>query len=383
MLYTSWHLGIIVACAATVATLGTEAASSRNAASPDNRHHLGRLSAGAIANGALYSEDTTLNNFPPGGAVWKPATGSWNTPVLTANASSWEHTAVQEPQVIYIPEDKVLRMWYRGAGWGHPSGVGVAESSDEGRTWTKRSENPVWVGADGVSADCAGQPFVYRESSGKYWLFGTNNHPARLCIATSTDGIHWVNASATSASQVPLPPNGALFGNRAFWQESPTEWKLLQEVGVKGGVWEVFLYTGKDPFSFVVANGGLPLSDLQRHPGSMYGGCHIATVDGQFMPKDPTTGLYTIWYHAGAHGNLPTDIYHASSANLLNWTVSPATPVITHQGGGSFAFDQVADPSPLTVGATAYIAYDGDNNGCKECSHASIGLATAPVSPRK
>lgn len=115
-----------MACAAAVATLGTDAAPTRNAASPDNRHHLGRLSAGALANGARNSEDATLNNFPPGGAVWKPATGSWNTPVLTANASSWEHTAVQEPQVIYIPEDKVLRMWYRGAGWGHPSGVGVA-----------------------------------------------------------------------------------------------------------------------------------------------------------------------------------------------------------------------------------------------------------------
>jgi len=40
---------------------------------------------------------------------------------------------------------------------------------------------------------------------------------------------------------------------------------------------------------------------------------------------------------------------------------------------------QVADPSPLTVGNTAYLAYDGDNNGCHDCSHAAIGLAVAPV----
>ena len=39
----------------------------------------------------------------------------------------------------------------------------------------------------------------------------------------------------------------------------------------------------------------------------MFGGCHIATVDGQYTPKDPSTGRYNIWYHAGANGDLPTD----------------------------------------------------------------------------
>ena len=67
----------------------------------------------------------------------------------------------------------------------------------------------------------------------------------------------------------------------------------------------------------------------------------------------------------------------ASSIDLLNWTVAPSTPVLSHVGKGSFAFDQVADPSPLCVGTQAFMAYDGDNNGCRDCSHAAIGLATA------
>ena len=62
-----------------------------------------------------------------------------------------------------------------------------------------------------------------------------------------------------------------------------------------------------------------------------------------------------------------------------DWTVTPSTPVLSHVGNGSFAYDQVADPSPLTVGTVAYLAYDGDNNGCTDCSHAAIGLATAPA----
>ena len=48
--------------------------------------------------------------------------------------------------------------------------------------------------------------------------------------------------------------------------------------------------------NWTVANGGEPLKQLQRHPGSMYGGCHIATVDGVFQPRDPATGQYNIWY---------------------------------------------------------------------------------------
>eukprot|EP00729_Bicosta_minor_P013454 gene13454-18396_t len=333
-------------------------------------------------------------SFPPSGDVWKPVSGSWNTPVLQADNATWEHSAVQEPQVIYIPETQKMRMWYRGAGWGFPSSVGVADSLDGGKTWIKYKHNPVYIGADHVSTDCAGQPWIYKEANevgssggggeggGKYWLFTTNNHPARTCVATSDDGLNWTNASKTAASVVPLPPNGKLFGNRAVWKEPDGTWRLLQEL-MAGGIWEVYLYKGTSPLHWTLDNGRQPLRQLQRHPGSMYGGIHIATVDGVFQPKSPDDGLYHVWYHAGAKGNLPTDIYHATSSDLSNWTVTPSTPVISHVGKGSFSFDQVADPSPLTVGAVAYMAYDGDNNGCRDCSHAAIGLATAPAGSRK
>ena len=106
----------------------------------------------------------------------------------------------------------------------------------------------------------------------------------------------------------------------------------------------------------------------------MFGGVHIATVDGNYAPKDPS-GRYNIWFHAGADGNLPTDIYHATSTDLVTWSVSPGTPVISHRGtGAGFAYDQVADPSPLVAGDTAYIAYDGDDNRAGATTHAAIGM---------
>ena len=318
--------------------------------------------------------------FPPAGAAWKPVTGSWDTPALSADPSSWEHSAVQEPQILEHDAGQ-LRLYYRGAGWGAPSGVGVATSRDGGKSWTKHAGNPVWVGGDAVSADCAGQPWVYRRApGGEYYLFTTNNHPPRTCLATSSDGLSWRNGSGTSGSIVPLPPSGRLFGNRAVWEEGSGAWRMLQEVLTSAGVWEIFLYSGSGPTAWEVQNGGEPLRDLQVHAGSMYGGCHIATVDGRYVPIDPASGLYTIWYHAGAHGNLPTDIYRATSRDLVRWNVSG--PVVRHRGSGSFAFDQVADPSPLVSSGVAYLAFDGDDNRAGAKTHAAIGLASAPPTKR-
>eukprot|EP01052_Picozoa_sp_SAG31_P020838 SAG31_NODE_1584_length_7827_cov_2.129788_6_plen_68_part_00 len=60
--------------------------------------------------------------------------------------------------------------------------------------------------------------------------------------------------------------------------------------------------------------------------------------------------------------------------------MEPAEPVLTHRGTGvGFAYDQVADPSPLAVGNQAYIAFDGDDNRPGATTHAAIGMGAAPV----
>ena len=62
-----------------------------------------------------------------------------------------------------------------------------------------------------------------------------------------------------------------------------------------------------------------------------------------------------MWYHATNNsGGLPTDIYHATSSNLLLWNVTVG-PVLRHLGDGSFEFDQVAGPVPFTRGDTAFM----------------------------
>ena len=312
-------------------------------------------------------------SFPPT-TGWKPVLGSWDMPVLTADNATWEATTVCEPQVIWQPATKSLRMWYRGGGFGHPKAIGIADSTDGGRTWTRHPANPVFSGGP------AGGPWVYVDRAGTYWMYMSDEDfgvPPRVVLATSDDGVAWKNASATSASVVPLPPNGSLWGNRAVWQDAQLGWVMLHEVmTLPHRVWEIFLYRGTGPLHWTVANDGRPLRQLQQHAGSMYGGMHIATVDGAFQPRG-SDGLFHIWYHAGANGNLPTDIYYATSPDLLDWTTG-SKPVISHQGAGTFAYDQTADPSPGTFGTTAFMAYDGDNN---VAGSAAIGFAVADALP--
>jgi hypothetical protein len=52
----------------------------------------------AVARRLLLLSPPAAASFPPAGG-WRPLLGDWGTPVLTADNATWEHDAVQEPQV--------------------------------------------------------------------------------------------------------------------------------------------------------------------------------------------------------------------------------------------------------------------------------------------
>ncbi len=219
------------------------------------------------------------------------------------------------------------------------------------------------------------QPWVVMGNGTSPWLLFTSTwdvaHGAsRVNIATADDGLAWTSRDAS----VPLPNGGSatLFGNRAVWLEPERGWLMLQEVGIPSP-WAIYLYTSGDALTWTLAS-ETPLSSLQRHPGGMYGGPSLANVDGKPAARGPD-GAYHLWFHAAsAEGNLPTDVYHATSADLLHWTVAPEHPVVQHSGSG-FEYDQTADPSPVVrSGELAHIYWDGDNNILGQCG---IGAATA------
>ena len=324
--------------------------------------------------GAAAAIVTTLavargQHLPPTNASWVRAD---NTTAL-APTEAWEQSCVCEPEVL-TDADGRFRMYYRG-GWDRQS-VGVA-FSDDGRSWTKHAGNPIWGGGgSGVNGtNDGGQPWV-AVVGGVYWLFTTTNccgtGCSRVNIATSPDGLTFANHTD---ARVPLPDGATYYGNRVAWTEPDGSWRMLQEVGPS--IWQIYLYASDDGAAWRLLNDGRPLASLQPHAGGMYGGPSFAHVDSALAPRG-ADGAYYLWFHAGASaGNLPTDVYCATSTDLVEWAPcadADAGVVLEHRGDGYFDADQTADPSPVVVGGAAFLYYDGDDN---VKGAASIGVAVA------
>lgn len=299
----------------------------------------------------------------PSGTAW---TRSASNPILAASLS-WEETAMQEPFVLL--EDGVWKLWYTG-GWTHP-GMGYATSLD-GITWTRYASNPVYgQGGSGYAytADC---PHIVKVGA-TYYLFSsggtTTSAPfTTFKVATSTDGLAWT----TQSSSITLPASGTLWGNRVAWIEGST-WRMLQEV-YNGTIWQIYYYTSSDGLTWSIQNSGNALTTLQVFAGGMYGGPTMAQQGGLIIPK--RAGVYEIWYHAApGAGVSPTNIYRATSSNLITWTQTGA--VLTHTGSGD-ELDQIADPSVNVVGSVAYLHYDAVINAT---STGKIMLATGTAAP--
>lgn len=268
--------------------------------------------------------------------------------------------AVQEPVVRYTAA-LGWEMWYTG-GWSAPA-TGYATSSD-GLAWTKYASNPVFGKGGSGYAGGSNCPEII-VVGGTYYLYATDNDVPVVNVATSADGIAWT----IQASSITLPAGKTVWGNHVVWIEGAV-WKMLQEAG--SSPWETYLYTSSDGLTWTIGNSGNALTTLRVAVGGMYGGPTFATdLHGDKTPK--FGGLYHLWYHATpGSGNLPTNIYHATSPDLITWTQVSPSPVLTYAGSG-FEVDQVADPSIVVVGGTASMFYDGENN---PASAGRIGLAT-------
>jgi hypothetical protein len=166
------------------------------------------------------------------------------------------------------------------------------------------------------------------------------------------DGIAWT----TQSSSITIPSGKTLWGNRTVWIEGAT-WYMLQEAGPTP--WEIYLYTSSDGLTWTIANGGAPLTTLQVHAGGAYGGPAFSSNNdvASQRPRSarPTTSGTT---RPGSGAHVPTNIYHATSTDRITWTQTSPAPVLTHTGSG-LEVDQVADPTLVVSGTTAYLFYDG------------------------
>jgi sucrose-6-phosphate hydrolase SacC (GH32 family) len=94
------------------------------------------------------------------------------------------------------------------------------------------------------------------------------------------------------------------------------------------------------------------------------------TFGGPWLTKIGET--YHLWYHGSLIDNLPTQIYHATSDDLVTWRQSSAAPILDRSQ--SWEVDQVADPSLVEANGRTFLFYDGDDNVGRR---AAINVAVA------
>lgn len=283
-----------------------------------------------------------------------PFDSSWTGQgTVLSPAIAWESTSIQEPDVRY--ESGAFRMWAK-SGWA-TTGLGVYTSTN-GVTWSRDAGNPVLGVAPEVS-----QPMILWDGT-QYRLYynsGGDSDPNIPRYATSSDGTTWSIGGAGTFITNP----GAItqWGNRHFWREG-SSWYGLQEAR-SGGRWRMFYVTSSDGYSWTIGNGSAALSTLELSGSHNVGGPTM-------MDPAPLVGsTYHLWFHTGTGSN--SDLYHSTSTDRITWTTPDL--VLTHSGTGD-EVDQVADPSVLVVGSTAYLFYAGVNNTAQT---GVIRLLTAPA----
>lgn len=307
------------------------------------------LVVGAVLMYAAYVGDPPA--YPPFDASW---TRSPSNPILSPSVA-WEETAVYEPNVIY---DSGWKMWY-GGGWGNPA-IGYATSSD-GITWTKYASNPVLgQGGSGIAGPAL-RNTVLKVGATYYLYYADANPLGNIKVATSADGIAWTVQGTALANNAATWATG--FQNTAVTILNGV-WYMLVD-GYNGTTFELAYATSADGLTFTLGNSGNQISSLQVAAGGTYGSPELLRLGG----------VWHAWYLAvNGTGNLPTDIYHATSSNLVAWTRSPTGPVLTHTGI-SPEVDQVADPDVIVQSSVAYLYYAAMDNAS---SAGVICVATNP-----
>jgi beta-1,2-mannosidase len=131
---------------------------------------------------ALGSQDSASLPF----GVWQRIS---STPVISPQGAGWESAGTFNPSVI-IRDGKFI-MLYRAQDKGGTSRLGYAESAD-GIHYTRRSE-PVFSPEKDYEKDGGVEDPRLVQFGDTYYLTytGYNKRDAQLCLATSSDLIHW------------------------------------------------------------------------------------------------------------------------------------------------------------------------------------------------
>jgi predicted GH43/DUF377 family glycosyl hydrolase len=155
------------------------------------------------------------------------------TPVLSPQGSSWESAGAFNPAVIATPDRKIV-MLYRAQDAAGTSRLGYAESLD-GLHFHRLAEPVLSPEADYEKDGGVEDPRLQQFGNTYYLTYtGYNKKDAQLCLATSTDLLHWQRRG------VILP---AYKGN---WNVAWTKSGAIVPEKIAGKYWMYWLGTSAD-----------------------------------------------------------------------------------------------------------------------------------------
>lgn len=260
---------------------------------------------------------------------------------IMSASQSWENSAVGAACVRY--DGDLFKAWYEG-GWSAPA-IGYATSPD-GITWTKYASNP-------IISNAARSCLVIQDDL--YILYYAAAGFGAIMRTTSTNGYSGWTTAATALAGTAVAWSDGWANNHVWYNSTANLWYMLVEGRSGTGPWQIALATSSDGLTFTISGSGF-LTSLQIVSAGSYSHPWL-------LSPQKTDGLYHLWYHGTAvSGELPSDIYHATSPDLTTWTILNSNlPVLTRTGEPS-GTDQVADPCLLEVDGVSYLFYSDANN---------------------
>lgn len=291
-----------------------------------------------------------------------------NNPVLSGGPSSaWDGGRIFYHFILF--DGTQYRMWYTGynPNLSAKPAIGYATSPD-GINWMKYANNPILTpNPTGFEEDGLFEPVVIFDGTRyQMWYDGSSQSESVFATgyATSPDGLNWTKHSGNPVLQG---------GPAGSWDDQGA---FPSTVRFDGGTYRMW-YNG---FDGEVARFGHATSSDGIH-WSKYLGNPILDISSAgawdsflWLPDvhfDGTT--YQMWY--SGFGPSSASIGHATSADGLNWTKSPANPIINSGASGTWESGGAGDPRVLFDGNTRKMWYIGADDQI----NIRIGYANTPL----
>ena len=270
-------------------------------------------------------------------------------PVLLPSATA---SAYQEPSCHYWPNQPEDRRYtlYCSGGWDAGQHIEWFSAPTVDGPWTYRG-----------SFGDGGRGNIYAENGVVYHYMGSNSGvPGApvICRSGTTPELLAASVPVTvlTGIQANNPGMNYPYANSQMIKRGPNDylmmWEGLDLLSVSPTIWRSGWATGTSPTGPFTVQGWLP--SVQQT---------ITGRDGHYSAGSVVKvgSTYKMIYHAADYGNLPSEIFIATSTNLTNWTPDPLWVV---RRDHPREYDQVADPSIFIdpIGGKTYLFWSAVEN---------------------